>query len=463
MTEMSIDTTIDQRLVDELTAHGPTGWRRLDAVFAMTVVTEAADLVYSVASQRMSVRAPEAVLTLVRRLRTGAAAMPQGPWWRMLLIMNNSGEMDVTYDYGAEPFPPEQLFAPEAYRADLAAFPRDKLPVWLGAYLGHEDRQQRTVQQAAAGARADWDGQVWATLAEHEFPPLPMLLARWTTIAAAFVAARSDWGPRMLPSAGVFEGDARSGSTVHVLPGDRAVLSGGVWNAPSLDAVYNGGEPMPKLFAGAPDWVANPVLNPRAAAGLLSFCYWWEAGHWYRGQSPSARECAEAVPGVWSADSVSAIIAGLAAAPGSDISAAATALVSSAEAGRVTREDLAAVFGDNERHDIDGALYQYSIMGLAPAPPRRMPERLAIARVRDYIIGNRYDTTGYPLSELVAHRISAGWMVHVPVPEGEISIGRAIFYIADDGVVEQSSSSVPPAKFVVGFEERFSERRQSAL
>jgi hypothetical protein len=38
-------------------------------------------------------------------------------------------------------------------------------------------------------------------------------------------------------------------------------------------------------------------------------------------------------------------------------------------------------------------------------------------------------------------------MVFVPTEPGEISIGRAIFYIADDGVLEQSSSSVAPSVY----------------
>lgn len=76
-------------------------------------------------------------------------------------------------------------------------------------------------------------------------PALPLLLARWAVLSAAFVAVGSPWGPRVLPAPGLFKGAERSGSSLRIVPGDRAVLSGGVWNDPVLDAVYNPGAPMP--------------------------------------------------------------------------------------------------------------------------------------------------------------------------------------------------------------------------
>ncbi|WP_328404410.1 hypothetical protein [Nocardia sp. NBC_00403] len=451
--------TAEHPLVHELVTQGPTGWRRVDATFAVTVAGELGHVVYSVGEQTVSRTPTETELAVIRELRAVAARSAVGPWWRMLVVLANAGEMQIDYDYGDEPFPEVRLFGPEAYRADLAAFPRDKVPVWLAAYIGHGDRQVRTPQQAAAQARADRAGHVWAVLAENEFPPLPVMLARWATVAAAFVAAKSDRGPRMLPWIGSFETTARSGSTLHVLPAGRAVLSGGVWEAPTLDAVYNGGVSMPKLYAGAPDWVTDPVLNPRATSGLLSFCYWWEAGHWYRGQSPPAEQCAAAVPGVWTRDTVIEIVAGL-VGDGPDNDAIASWL-STAEGDLVTRETLVDVFGDDGSFDIDGALYQYSAVGLVPTAAEPMLVEEAISRVRDYITGRKLDTTGYPLSQLVAHRFSVGWMVYVPVSEGEMAIGRAIFYIGDDGVLEHSSSSIPPGIYIPEFEQRFSERQAS--
>ncbi|WP_406235154.1 hypothetical protein [Nocardia sp. NBC_01009] len=462
MADESSGLTAEQPLARALAAHGPTGWQRVDAVFVVTVVGEIAQLVYSMGEQAVPMDPPEVVLALVRELRAVAAGSEAGPWWRMLVVLSSSGELEVDYDYGEEPFPAGQLFAPEVYRADLEAYPRDKLPVWLAAHIGHGDRQLRTPQQAAAQARADRAERVWAVLAENEFPPFPVMWARWATISAAFVAAKSDWGPRIVPWAGVFEGSGRGGSTLYALPAGRGVLSGGVWNAPTLDAVYNGGAPMPKLYAGAPDWVVDSVLNPRTASGLLSFCYWWEAGRWYRGQSPGAGDCATALPGVWTGDTTIGIVARLVADDSdNDATEAIAALLAAAETGSVTRATLVEVFGDDGRFDIDGALYQYSAAGLVSTTPEPMPAEEAIARVRDYITGRGLDTSGYPLSQLVADRFDVGWMVYVPVAEDEIAIGRAIFYIGDDGVLEPSSSSIAPGIYIADFTQRFSERHGS--
>lgn len=453
--DVSSDLTVDHPLIQALAEQGPEGWTRMDAAFAVSVVGALAQVVYSDGERAVSVDPSESIVALVQQLRAVAARSDTGAWWRMLVTLSSSGELAVEYDHGAEPFPAGQLFAPEVYRADLEAYPRASVPVWLAAYIGHGDRQLRSPQQAAAQARADRAGQVWAVMAEHEFPPFPLMWARWATIAAAFVAAGSERGPRMLPWIGIFEGTARGGSTLHALPSGRAVLSGGVWNAPALEAVYCTGAPMPELYAGAPDWVADPVLNPRAASGLLSFCYWWDAGHWYRGESPSAEQCAPGVPGMWTAQTTAEIVAGLVADATPDTIAA---LISAAERSQVTRALLVAVFGDDGRFDIDGALYQFSLAGLVSTAPEPMPAAEAISRVRDYIIGRGLDTTGYPLSQLVAHRIVVGWMVYVPVPDGEIAIGRAIFYLADDGVLEPATSSIAPATYIAEFEQRFAER-----
>ncbi|MEU4315346.1 hypothetical protein [Nocardia sp. NPDC024068] len=448
--------TTDHPLIRSLTAEAPAGWQRLDAAFALTVATGVATVVCSDGRNAVSLQPSESVLELAREHRTQSVS-PDGPWWRLLFTVTAAGELEVEYDHGAEPFPESQLLSPEAYRADLEAFPRDRIPVWLGAYIEHGDRQRRGARQAAEETRADLAKGVWPVLAENEFPPFPIVWARWATLAAAFVAIGSDWGPRVLPWTGVFEGAARSGSTLSVLPHGRAVLSGGVWNAPELDAVYNGNAPMPEFYAGAPEWVTDEVLNPRAGAGLLSFCYWWDAGRWYRGGSSAARECATALPGMWTAEIVRDIVAGLIGDSGG---AAApeqiTALVDAAESGAVTRDLLGRVFAGD--HDLDGALHQYALAGLASTGPGPMPADRAIAHVRDYITGRGLDTTGYPLTELTAERFSVGWMVYVPVSGSEMAIGRAVFYVADDGTLEHSSSSVPPATAIARHEQSFAAR-----
>ncbi|MEU4315349.1 hypothetical protein [Nocardia sp. NPDC024068] len=461
MPDQPYEPTPDHPLIRALVTEAPAGWERIDAVFALTVTAQHAVVVHSDGRQVLSSQPSETVLELAREHRRQHAG-PGGPWWRMLLTLTGSGEPEVEYDYGEDPFPESQLFPPEAYRADLEAFPRSEVPVWLGAYIGHGDRQRRGAQQAAAQVRADRDKRVWPTLVENEFPPLPILWARWATISAAFVAARSEWGPRILPWTGVFEGAARAGSTLYTLPHGRAVLSGGVWDAPELDAAYNHGAPIPDLYAGAPGWVCDETLNTRAGMGLLSFCYWWDGGRWYRGESPSSIQCATALPGVWTADIVRDLVVGLAGGGGFAAHAEkAAALVSAAEAGVVTRTALEDVFtGD---HDIDGAFHQYELAGLASTRPEPIPAEQAISFVRDYITGRGLNTAGYPLTRLTAERFSVGWMVYVPVAEGEMAIDRAVFYVSDDGTLEHSTSSTSPAAAVAEQERAFTERHGPAV
>lgn len=452
-------TALTQSIARELAATGPQGWQRLEAHFALTVAFELAYTLYYDDADRVARIEPAAeIVELVRQQREISAGLGDGPWWRIVIRLDTGGDLEADYDYGDEPFPDDQLLSPDAYKADLQAFPRERIPVWLAAYIGHDDRQLRPPQLADTQARADRDAGIEAVRSLGDFPELPVLWARWAAIAAAFVAVGSEWGPRILPALGVFEGAARSGATLYVLPGDRAVLSGGVWNAPELEAAYNDGRPMPDLYAGAPAWVASQVLNPRAVRGLLSFCYWWDRGSWFRGESAPSEELGAAVPGVWSAQVTAEVICGVVSADPTDRQRAAAAdLVGAAEAGVVTRNTLTALF-DSPSDDIAGALYQLSLAGLVAEVPDELPRQQALAAVRDHILGLDLDTSGYPVDELVAERLTVGWMVYVPTAPDEIAIGRAIFYIADDGVIEQSSSSTPPSNYTAGFEERFQER-----
>ncbi|MFC9243303.1 hypothetical protein ACFT7S_04425 [Streptomyces sp. NPDC057136] len=450
------------RIARALISACPPDWELLKAEFALTIEAEFVEVaVFDRAWTK--IEPPRSVLALVRKQREISAELDAGAWWRLTLDLTDTGDLSVAYDYGREPFPDGQLFEPEDYRLDLETYPRDSLPVWLAAYISNADRQKRSPQQAAAMVRADRRGKVWPTLSSNDFPHFPEMWARWAVISAAFVAARSKWGPRIKPGLAWFEGSRRSGSTLYQLPDGRAVLSGGLWEDPRLDAVYGDGEEMPNFYAGAPDWVADPVLNPRAGTGLLSFCYWWDAGRWYRGESPSAEEVSTAVPGIWTAGTTAGIVAGLltnSATPRAEQRELASELVSAAEAGHVTRETVVSVFGDDGGFDGDGALYQLSLAGLVVTVPGRMHEEDAIARVRQYLLALG-STPGFSASELVADRFSIGWMVYVPVPRGEMAIGRAIFYIADDGVLVHSSSSVAPSVFVAGFEKQFQERQQA--
>ncbi|MFI6042544.1 hypothetical protein ACIA8C_12970 [Nocardia sp. NPDC051321] len=457
-------TELAHRIARELGASGPEGWQHLQAFFSLTIAGGVAYILYYDDDDQVSQTEPPAqVSELVRLHRDISAGLGDGPWWRMLIDLDQTGEVEVDYDYADEPFPDDQLLPADAYRADLEAFPRERVPVWLAAYIFHDERQWRSPTDAAAQARADRDAGITSTLSRDDFPPLPVLWARWATIAAAFVAVGSELGPRIRPALGIFEGATRSGATLFILPGGRAVLSGGLWNAPDLDAAYNADEPLPDLYAGAPDWVANQVLNPRAAQGQLSFCYWWERGSWHRGESPDAAEFSAAVPGVWSAQTVADILcAVLGDEPTEHQRDAAATLVAAAETGVVTRDTVTAFF-DNAADNVDAAFYQLNLAGLTVTDLEPLPQNQAITLVRDYILELGVDTTGYPLDELVAERLDVGWMVFVPTEPGEIAIGRAIFYIADDGVIEQSSSSTAPSLYAEGFEQRFRERGSASI
>ncbi|MFB8002140.1 hypothetical protein [Nocardia sp. NPDC056000] len=442
----------------ELMSQAPQGWTRVRASFALTVTGQLSHLTYADDGGRQARPAPSPeLLELVVEHRTLSAELGDGPWWRFEMTLTAAGELDVDHDYGDDPFPDDQLFTPEDYLADLEAYPRATLPIWLAAYVRHDNQQARTPQQAGVAARADRESAVLPTISENDFPDFPVLWSRWSAIAAAFVAIGSDWGPRVLPSFGWFEGSRRSGSSLYALPGGRAVLSGGVWNAPELDAAYNGGSALPRLYAGAPEWVANSVLNSRAAGGLLTFCYWWERGRWYRGESPRATELAAAVPGIWTTATVVDLICGLLAdAPSEPLRAAVTAYVTAAERNDITREQLSETFGDTA--DLDGAHYQLSVSGVARTGPGPLPREEAVAEVLRHIATVGLDVTGYPLDRLRAERLTVGWLIYAPAEPGEISVQRALFYIADDGVVESSTSASPPSVHLPGFEQRFRAR-----
>ncbi|GGL23701.1 hypothetical protein [Nocardia jinanensis] len=450
------------RVARELGAVAPEGWQRVDAVFASTVTADVGFAVFS-DDRQQALRwnpTPE-VLALVREHRQLSAQLGDGPWWRLLLTLTRSGQIEVDYDYGDEPFPEEQLFAPEIYRADLEAFPRKSLPVWLAAYLRHGDRQQRSPGAAAAQARGDREAGV-AGVPVTDLPPFPVVAARWAVLCAAFAAARSEWGPRLLPGVRWFEGATRSGSSLHALPAGRAVLSGGVWNSPELDAAYNRDADLPALFRGAPGWVADQVVNHRAGAGMLTFCFWWDGRGWYRGESPAAEQIAEAIPGVWDSATVVRIMTGLLGPqPSGAQLGAVSALVAAAEAGLATRGGLTDVFPESGGFDIDSAFYQLVMGGVTAPEP--LAAAAAVAQVGRYLTDSGDDLSGYPVENLRADRVSVGWMVYVPVEPGEIAVGRAIFYVADDGVLERSSSSMAPSRYLPEFERRFRARNRALL
>ncbi|WP_280271641.1 hypothetical protein [Nocardia wallacei] len=134
-------------------------------------------------------------------------------------------------------------------------------------------------------------------------------------------------------------------------------------------------------------------------------------------------------------------------------------LISAARAGAVTRQQIGSVFGDGDGIDLDAAFFQFVIAGLVGVDSGFLPEVDAIAVVRDHIRREGFDTTEFPLSTLTADRLGVGWMVHSPVRDDGFAVDRAVFYVADDGVVEQSTESVSTSEYSAGFEQRFWLRR----
>jgi hypothetical protein len=343
-------------IVQQLAQLGPNGWEEFAAEFAFTVTAQVAQLRFWSADRTGLVPVPQSVADLVRQQREVAARMPAGPWWRLLLNVTNSGETTIDYDYGEEPFPDDQLLAPEHYRSDLEAYPRDHIPVWLAGYVAGPEAQGRPPHQAAAEASAGIAATPTDTL-----PSLRDLWGRWAVLSAVYAGIGSSWGPRIYPGYAWFESDRRSGSTLFVLPGDRAVLSGGKWNSELLDAAYNGGQPLPDLYAGAPAWITDTVLNTRIRNGLLTFCYWWAGGQWYRGGTDTSGDLDAPLPAISSPDeTVRAMVSQVGTGREDECEALLTAALNHS----ATPADVEAVFGDMPDADVDTAVNQLSMAGL---------------------------------------------------------------------------------------------------
>ncbi|HEX6684428.1 MAG TPA: hypothetical protein VF062_16620 [Candidatus Limnocylindrales bacterium] len=353
-------------IVQQLALLGPPRWDKFTAELAFTVSAEIAELrFWSGGKPGNPVPVPERVADLVRDQRQVAAQMSAGPWMRLLLEVDNRGQTTVEYDYGDEPFrqgrlPDGQLLPPGHYGNDLKAYPRRHVPVWLAGYIAGTAAQGRDAQRAAAAAAADVDAGRTAT-ATNDLFTLRDLWACWAVLAAAHVGVRSEWGPRIHPGYGWFENDRRSGSTLYLLPGDRAVLSGGLWDSELLEAAYNGGRPLPDLYAGAPAWVNDSVINTRNRNGLLTFCYWWTDGRWYRGATDTFGEILDPVPSIWTTEDTARAMA---AQVGYDLERQCEALLVAATERTATPAGVAAIFANQRDADVGAAVNQLSLAGL---------------------------------------------------------------------------------------------------
>ncbi|MFE3756929.1 hypothetical protein ACFXO9_21720 [Nocardia tengchongensis] len=113
-----------EQVAAELFSLLPEGWDRLDAAVAMTVTDEAARVVVSDAEHAVQVPLSARAIELLRELRHQSAESEDGPWWRVLASVDKSGSAEIEFDHGAEPFPDQRLFPPQAYLADLQTYPR---------------------------------------------------------------------------------------------------------------------------------------------------------------------------------------------------------------------------------------------------------------------------------------------------------------------------------------------------
>lgn len=336
----------------------PPDWDRLGLAFSVTVSMVTADAVFVLGDgERVPVEVPAAAAELVQVLRTVTAPLEERMWWQVVLHHDREGTTECEFGYGDHPFPSNRLLPAAAYRADLEQFPRDRLPVWLAARLAVDDGRQR-LPRLLALARLD-SGRAARPV---EFLEPATVWARWATVAAAAVAIRTEWGPRIVGSTAVFEASNGGGSTLQLLPAGRAVLSGGIWNAPELDAAYNDGLPVPEYYAGIPDWLDGSVLNHRSLTGQLSFCYWWDRGTWSCGDSPAPTGIGAAIPGLWTPETVTDIVCRVLG--GSASRPAVADLVTAAESGTVTRDLALSAFDTDEDTDLAEAWTQLALAGV---------------------------------------------------------------------------------------------------
>lgn len=362
VTPPSVDV-VDQ-LVQQLLAVAPAGWTSMAATFAITMGRQTGMVVFGTDRGQIEVGASSETLRLARLQREASVGVGNGPWWRMMVAILPGGVREVVYDDGAEPVAPEFMFEPADYRADIEAFPDRVPPVWLAAYAYHGGRQRRTPQQAVNSALTEYGSRRVLAEVDDQWPELPTLWARWAALAGVFASMRAPFGPTIAPGIAIFESSGHSGSTLARLPGDRAVLSGGVFDSPELSAAYLGGGDLPDLYVGAPVWVTDATLNVRAETGLLSLCWWYERGHWHRGGSPDAQASVSALPAIGSTrETAQAIVDALPRESSDDLLAIAEAYVGAVEARTLTSVLVEALLPREAGFDGDAALVALAVAG----------------------------------------------------------------------------------------------------
>jgi hypothetical protein len=475
---VSMEPAVDPRVLIEeivliLAEDAPNDFTAMHAVFSLAGDQEIVDAVANTPGGVVAI--PVAVGALQQAWTHRELTISgQGPWLRLLIDVDRGGMLEVRFDYGDTVIPPGHLLPGEAYLTDFERYPRAGAALWLMAYMGNEGHQMRTAAQAATGEASDVSADAWPRQADEEVPPLPELWSRMAALAAICRGADSVLGPRIDAAFCVYRGD-HGGCTLARLPNGRAVLSGGAEDSVLLTAAYRGEIDFPELYRGAPRWVHNYYLDERAAAGLLSFCYWWDGRHWYRASVADAPEqwspvdeIDSAVPDVWStastADRVLAVLASIGVDVTGEITSNAADFVHAAEAGVASQRYLDRLLpgGAPEGFDIAEALTQLDSAGTLLYNPAPIDAELAKQLVAQYCRDNNIDTADHPTDRLEAIRVDAGWQVYSPAADGGIATDRVGFLVADDAVIE----TVPSGNFgemEFAFAARFAARMRNSL
>ncbi|OHT81190.1 hypothetical protein [Mycobacteroides saopaulense] len=460
-----------EKVVQSIAQAAPVGWESLHGAFSFAGGQEIASVVVGTPDGAVRMPITSDVIDPIRTHRL-ISITERGPWFRLMFDCDSSGALQVAFDYGDNEIPVELRLPPEAYLRDFEEFPRPDAPLWLLAYMGNEGQQMRTAAQARAATTAVSE----ARQSDDEIPSFAKLWARFGVLSALCRGSDAPVGPRADPAFQLYLGD-NGGSTLSRLPRNRGVLSGGGNHSPLLDAAYKGAITWPDLYRDSPPWVHNLYLDPRTANGLLSFCYWWDGHHWYRSSLPEAHpltqgetpwkptdEIARAIPGIWTAETtanlVKSILQRIDVEPSDKNHYAPIDLVRAAEARIVSENHLSRLFPDGvpDSFDIAEALAQLDATDvLLPYYPP-IDQSTAKDLVIRFCQLNQIDTANYPLDRLVADRLDIGWQVFAPVADGQIAIGRMVFLVADDGIVDQASTSAPPSEIEYIFASRFAQR-----
>lgn len=266
------------------------------------------------------------------------------PWMWLRITENRGQQPQIAAFDGFVGAPPDHLlFPPASYLTDVSMSAGVATPLWLLAHVHATGAQLRAASVAAEAPPAE------CVHPADELPPLPLLWPRFAALSAIFAAVDAFDGPRMTSSVGIFRGEL-GGCTLTRLPRGRAVLSGGSDHSALMTAAYLGHLEPPDFYRGAPAWVSNIVLDERAAAGMLTFCYWWSEGRWSRAHltgppewTPIA-ELTPAVPGVWTSTTTAELVRSTLAQAGIEVSAqAATDYVGQVGSGDIRPELLASL------------------------------------------------------------------------------------------------------------------------